>query len=100
MPVARSFPGNDFVLTSTRPSRPFTGMRTMAPSRLMSSASAGRQTSVTSWPASASFMPSNEPYEAPRISIFRIVSSSARSSRRAYADIVAPGDRRVIYCGK
>jgi hypothetical protein len=36
-------------------------------SRLMSSASAGRQTSFTVFPASINFTASNEPYDAPRI---------------------------------
>jgi hypothetical protein len=45
-------------------------MRMIAPFALMSAASCGRQTRVTSWPARANFMPSSDPYDAPRIRIF------------------------------
>src|SRR5690348_9886015 len=45
-------------------------MRTTAPFALMSEASCGRHTSFTSWPASASFAPSSEPYEAPSMRMF------------------------------
>src|SRR4051812_6466007 len=71
VPTAETLPGSAFEFTSTSPSRPFTGMRTMAPFSLMSFASAGRHTSVVSWPARASFTPSSEPYDAPRTRILR-----------------------------
>jgi hypothetical protein len=61
VPPADNCPGRFFELTSTSPSRPLTGRRTMAPSLLINSASAGRHTSFTVCPASASFVPSNEP---------------------------------------
>src|SRR4051812_24887148 len=58
-----------------RPSRPLTGMRTMAPFALMSAASCGRHTSVTSWPPSASFTPSSEPYDAPKMRFFMMMDT-------------------------
>src|SRR5689334_20113024 len=72
VPVASTLPGAFFELISTSPSRPFTGMRTIAPFELMSAASCGRQTSVTSWPPSASFTPSSEPYDAPKMRFFMV----------------------------
>ncbi len=60
-PPAVSFPGSARESSSTNPSRPFTGMRTRAPSLLMRSASAGRQINLTVWPASTSLMASSEP---------------------------------------
>src|SRR5450631_142102 len=71
-PFATIFPGSEREFTSTNPSRPFTGMRTTAPLELMRAASCGRQTSVVSCPASASFTPRSEPYEAPSIRIFLV----------------------------
>src|SRR5262245_47849773 len=59
---------------STSPSRPLTGRRTMAPSRLIKSASAGRHTKFTVCLASASFVPKSEPYEAPRMRMLYVVS--------------------------
>src|SRR5688572_8158599 len=44
-------------------------MRTIAPSWLIRSASAGRHTSLTVCPASANLAASSEPYDAPKIRI-------------------------------
>src|SRR5690606_38407033 len=68
--AAASSPGSAREATSTSPSRRRTGKRTTVPSRWMSAAVAGVQTSVTRWPPRRSFVPSNDPYEAPRIRMF------------------------------
>jgi hypothetical protein len=66
----------------------------MAPSRLIKSASAGRHTKFTVCPASASFVPKSEPYEAPKMRMLYVVdmkyfllqsgSNKGRSSIPAY----------------
>src|SRR5258707_15026215 len=73
VPPADILPGSFFELISTSPSRPLTGMRTIAPSLLIRSASAGRHTRCTACPASASLVPRSEPYEAPMIRILYLV---------------------------
>src|SRR6266581_2393342 len=73
VPPADILPGSFFELISTSPSRPLTGMRTIAPSLLIRSASAGRQIRCTACPASASLVPNSEPYEAPMIRILYLV---------------------------
>src|SRR5258705_13683115 len=73
VPPADILPGSFFELISTSPSRPLTGIRTIAPSLLISSASAGAHTRCTACPASASLVPRSEPYEAPRIRILYLV---------------------------
>src|SRR5947209_20535016 len=73
VPPADILPGSFLELISTSPSRPLTGMRTIAPSLLISSASAGRQIRCTACPARASLVPRSEPYEAPMIRILYLV---------------------------
>ena len=60
-PQAETCPGRLRVQISTKPSRPLTGNRTMAPSELISSASFGRHTRVTECPAIANFVASSDP---------------------------------------
>ena len=63
--AAESLPGSWRESISIKPSRPLIGMRTRVPSRLINSASCGRQISVTVWPAARSLLANKEPYEAP-----------------------------------
>ena len=65
--IAVSVPGSLRDRTSSNAGWSRIGKRTTVPSRLMSSAVGAVQTSVTRWPAISNLVPSNEPYEAPRI---------------------------------
>ena len=58
--AADTLPGRVLESISTGP-RPLSGRRTRVPSRLISSAVAGRHTSFAWWPAAASFVASSEP---------------------------------------
>ena len=60
-PAAETLPGNLRESISTGSLRPRTGIRTRKPSALIRSASAGRQTSVTLWPANIIFDASSDP---------------------------------------
>src|SRR5690349_21127436 len=94
---AESLPGSLRESTSTSPSRPLTGRRTRVPSLLMSSASWGRQTSFTLWPAMRSLVASSDPYEAPRMSMFRafcIVKS--RIARRKGASLLRSAEHFML----
>src|SRR5690349_16065990 len=53
-------------------------MRTVTPSALMSCAVRARHTRVASWPASASFTPMSEPYEAPNTRTLRAFIAISR----------------------
>ena len=60
-PSADRRPGSLRVSISTGADRPLIGMRTWAPSELIASTSAGRQTSFTLLPANSSFAASRDP---------------------------------------
>src|ERR1700756_1588438 len=66
-PEADTVPGNLRESISICSLRPRIGIRTRKPSELMRSASAGRQTSFTEWPAKRSVDASSDPYEAPKM---------------------------------
>ena len=70
VPPADRAPGQSFELISIKSSRPRTGIRTIAPSLLKSSASSGRHTRQAECPAYTNLMASSEPYEAPMIKVF------------------------------
>ena len=60
-PAARRLPGNFFEFSSTGSLRPRTGRRTIAPSLLNASISAGRQTIVILWPPNSNLVASSDP---------------------------------------
>ena len=60
-PAARKLPGSIFDFSSTGSLRPRTGSRTIAPSPLNASISAGRQTIVILWSPNSSLVASSDP---------------------------------------